>query len=282
MTGVSGRERLRATTAVAVAAVALAMVGPSNTLHATQAGPEHGAMTQDVRGMLAPSPPSTQPRTHPLYPVRVPHGPAVVLVPGWNSTNASMQRLGARIEADTNVRVFYANVGDMTGPLGDTAANVTRLVRYLDAVGYAPLSLVGLSAGGLVARASAEHVPAIVHRLIVVGAPLRGVDLTRSSHIRPVRCAASAACQDLHPRSVFAKRLRARPLPVRTIAIVSPHDTVVPARSSVPDEAVRVDISRVCPTAGRLAHADLIHADETQDLVIAALTGAALTCAAHT
>jgi pimeloyl-ACP methyl ester carboxylesterase len=111
--------------------------------------------------------------------------------------------------------------------LGPTAAAVTaveRLLRHSTEATGRPASLVGVSLGGVLARALANAHPDRVRRVITVCSPFR---LPTASPLEPIYRALAPLHSGQH---LLIDRLSAPP-PMPTTAIYSPSDGVVAWRS---------------------------------------------------
>ena len=113
--------------------------------------------------------------------------------------------------------------------LGPTAAAVTavdRLLKHSTEASGRPASLVGISLGGVLARALANAHPERVRRVITICSPFR---LPTVSPLEPLY----RALAPLHSgEQVLIERLT-NPPPVPTVAIYSPTDGVVAWRSCI-------------------------------------------------
>ena len=106
---------------------------------------------------------------------RVPRGDGspVVDIPGWRAPESSMAPLRAylrRVGYDARTWGMGTNMGD---PQGD-AEQMAEMVAELSRRAGRPVSLVGWSLGGVIAREVAREVPDHVQRVITYGTPVLG------------------------------------------------------------------------------------------------------------
>ena len=116
------------------------------------------------------------------------------------------------------------------GPNAATVAAVDRLLRQSTAREGRKASLVGVSAGGVLARALANALPDRVRRVITVCSPFR---LPTATPLEPVY----RALAPLHSGEEALIARLAAPPPVPTTAIYAPRDGVVAWRSCVDEPA---------------------------------------------
>jgi pimeloyl-ACP methyl ester carboxylesterase len=106
---------------------------------------------------------------------RVPRGDGspVVDIPGWRAPESSMAPLRAylrRLGYEARTWGMGTNMGD---PRGD-AERMAEMVAALSRRAGRPVSLVGWSLGGVIAREVAREVPEHVRRVITYGTPVLG------------------------------------------------------------------------------------------------------------
>ncbi len=100
-------------------------------------------------------------------------GHVVVDVPGWKApelTGAPLRAYLRRLGYDARAWGFGTNTGDP----GRDADRLTRRVRDLAETSGAPVSLVGWSLGGVIAREVARREPDAVRRVVTYGTPVVG------------------------------------------------------------------------------------------------------------
>jgi pimeloyl-ACP methyl ester carboxylesterase len=193
-------------------------------------------------GRLIPAPTPVRPRN-------------VVVVPGFMATDHVTGRLRAALTADSH-RVAAAGVGRMVGltdPILDGLAAVTAR-----ATEGGPVTLIGYSFGGLLARWLANTTPDLVEHVVLLGSPgqARGeVPRVTAMFQR------SAQRHGMSSRAAEVVATARRPLPMPVSAVYSTTDGLVPAGAcSVegPDtENVVVPSSHVGLTTNPLAVAVL-------------------------
>ena len=112
------------------------------------------------------------------------------------------------------------------GPTEAAVAAVDRLLQYSAQIYGRPASLVGVSLGGVLARALANAHPERVRRVITVCSPFR---LPTASPLEPLY----RALAPLHRSERLLLAQLTAPPPVPTVAIYTPHDGVVAWRSCI-------------------------------------------------
>ena len=189
-------------------------------------------------GRLLPAPTVDRPRN-------------VVVIPGFMATDHVTSRLRAALERDGH-RVGAAGVGRMLGltdPILDGVDEVTRR-----AAEDGPVTLVGYSFGGLLARWLANETPEAVEHVLLLGSPwqARG-EVTRVTGMFQ----RSARRHGVSSRAAEIVTTARRPLPMPVTAVFSPTDGLVPAGAcSVDDprsENIEVPSSHVGLTTNPLA-----------------------------
>ncbi len=123
--------------------------------------------------------------TSPLEAVRLPgavrrlrsmprgDGHVVIDIPGWQAPEASglpLRRYLSWLGYDARGWTFGKNLGDPTRDAGRLTASVTAIVKESGR----PVSLVGWSLGGVIAREVARRRPELVRRVITYGTPVIG------------------------------------------------------------------------------------------------------------
>ena len=99
-------------------------------------------------------------------------GSLVIDVPGWGAPESLTAPLRGYLRSlgyDAQGWGFGRNRGDVRG-------DVRRLEKHVvsQAAGHGPISLVGWSLGGVIAREVAREIPASVSRVITYGTPIIG------------------------------------------------------------------------------------------------------------
>lgn len=150
-------------------------------------------------------------------------GHVVLVLPGMLTDDAWTSPLRSFLE----LRNFDARPWTLGTNLGRVATRAALERRFLALVerADAPISLVGWSLGGVMARAIASHYPECVRQLVTLGSPIGG---------SPVRTAAWQTFEHLDPdaRARLRERMRRHPIGapagVATSAIYSRNDAIVP------------------------------------------------------
>ena len=114
------------------------------------------------------------------------------------------------------------------GPTPALRAGLRRRLLDLDASEGAPIALLGVSMGGLLARDLAHDHPESVRQVVTVASPFR---LPTATTLAPI----FRALWRRYDPAVDLARL-ARPLPVPAMAICTRHDGIVAWRSCVSDD----------------------------------------------
>ncbi len=99
-------------------------------------------------------------------------GHGVLLLPGWLTDDAATAPLRHALR-----RLGYAahgwGLGRNLGPTADVHAGLPRRLRALHAATGGPVSLVGVSLGGVLARRLAGEHPELVRRVVTLSSPFR-------------------------------------------------------------------------------------------------------------
>lgn len=99
-------------------------------------------------------------------------GHGVLVLPGWMTgdiATAPMRRLLRRL----GYAVTGWELGRNVGPTEETRRELPRRLRALKEATGGPVSLVGMSLGGVLARRLAREHPALVRRVVTMGSPFR-------------------------------------------------------------------------------------------------------------
>jgi pimeloyl-ACP methyl ester carboxylesterase len=203
---------------------------------------------------------------------------AVLLVPGYGGSTASLDRLAARIRGTGRTAIVVPPAGDGTGDLRMQARVLDGYVNQAIGAGSGPVTVIGYSAGGVVAwlwdvdygsRGRAG-------KIITLGSPLHGARIAAvGTGFDPGQC--PVACQQLAPGSALLTQLQrsaqARP---PWLSLWSTGDqTVQPPDSARLAGAVNVPLQSVCPGAD-IQHGQLPTAPLVVGLVLRALAGSGL------
>jgi pimeloyl-ACP methyl ester carboxylesterase len=179
-------------------------------------------------------------------------GAPVVVIPGFLASDNTTARL-RRSLADAGFAVHGWGLGRNRGVTADI---LDLLDARMDAIGVdGPVTLVGWSLGGLIAREYAKHAPDRVSRVITLGSPFSG-SLRANNAWRAYEYIAG------HPvdRPPVSVRLQEKPS-VHTIACWSSRDGVVApasARGGVGERDLALELD--CSHMAFVAHPKAIRA----------------------
>src|SRR3984893_1293502 len=136
----------------------------------------------------------------------------VLLVPGYGGSITALGELAGRIAAASGSG-FRATVvrlaGDGTGDLQVQASVLNGYVNQALAAGSGPVTVIGYSAGGVVAWLWDVEYDGVAkaRQIITLGSPLHGADLAAVGAVDlPSGC--PAACEELVPGSSMLARLQ--------------------------------------------------------------------------
>ena len=133
----------------------------------------------------------------------------VMLVPGFLAPDGSTAALGAAIRGAGH-RTHYARLGNMNGCSEVLASKLVDRLDTLAASGGTPVTLVGHSRGGQVAKVATRRRPDLVDGLITLGSPLTDA---WGMHLA-LKLLIATMSQARTPRGAH-RRLRGRGVPVR-------------------------------------------------------------------
>lgn len=162
-------------------------------------------------------------------------GQKVIVLPGFCAPDLSTVRLRNFL----NRQGFDALPWDCGTNLGPTRTILTSLERLLcDAAEKhgRPISLVGVSLGGTIAREIAKRRGEYVARIVTIASPIK---LPVATPLAPLAKFASLVW-DGDAREAIARV--AEPPPVPLTAIVNPKDGIVDWRACIPDPAPNVEV----------------------------------------
>jgi len=158
-----------------------------------------------------------------IRPVQADKRRTIIVIPGFLASDRTTSRLRRSLRAGGH-DVHGWGLGRN---LGITADTLERLADRVDAIAPgAPLTFVGWSLGGLIAREFAKRYPSRVTKVITLGSPFSGGPYANHGWRAYERIARHSV--DAPP---IAANLAQKP-PVPTIAIWSPLDGIVGARSA--------------------------------------------------
>lgn len=218
-------------------------------------------------------------------PKAVPGRPgAVLLVPGYGGSTASLDGLAARIRQAGRTATVVRLAGDGTGDLTAQARVLDGYVNRAIGAGSGPVTVVGYSAGGVVAwlwyvdYGGASR----AGKIITLGSPLHGARIAAvGTGFDPAAC--PVACQQLVPGSVLLTRLQrsAHPRPPWLSLWSTDDKTVQPPDSARLPGAVNVPLQSVCPGVN-IQHSQLPTAPLVVGLVLRDLSASHITIPART
>ena len=177
----------------------------------------------------------------------------VLLVPGYGGSTSSLDVLAAKIRAQGRTATVVQLAGNGTGDLQVQANILNGYVNQALVRGSGPVTVVGYSAGGVVAWLwDVEYSGVTKARdIITLGAPLHGTSLASlGAAFLPGEC--PQACQQLVPGSALLTRLANTAAASRPpwLSLWTTSDQVVqpPDSANLPG-AVNVPLQSVCPGA---------------------------------
>jgi pimeloyl-ACP methyl ester carboxylesterase len=162
-------------------------------------------------------------------------GQRVIVLPGFCAPDLSTVRLRNFL----NRQGFDAQPWDCGTNLGPTRTILTGLERQLSEAAQKqgrPISLVGVSLGGTIAREIAKRRGDCVARVVTIASPIK---LPVATPLAPLARFASLVW-DGDAREAIARV--AEPPPVPLTAIVNPKDGIVDWRACVPDPSPNVEV----------------------------------------
>jgi len=175
----------------------------------------------------------------------------VLLVPGYGGSTGSLSTLAAKIRARGRTAAGVRLAGNGTGDLQVQANVLNGYVNQALSGGSGPVTVIGYSAGGVVAWLWDVEYDGIAKArdIITLGSPLHGTSLASLGEaFVPGEC--PQACEQLVPGSALLSRLQASPAASRPpwLSLWTTEDQVVqpPDSASLPG-AVNVSLQSVCP-----------------------------------
>lgn len=204
----------------------------------------------------------------------------VLLVPGYGGSTTALGRLAGKITAAGGRAIVVKLAGDGTGDLQVQANVLNGYVNQALAAGSGPVTVIGYSAGGVVAWLWDVDYDGVAkaRRIITLGSPLHGADLAAVG-AADVPGACSAACEELVPGSSMLDRLQSTASVTRPpwLSLWTTDDQVVqPPDSARLPGAVNVSLQSVCPGVS-IGHGQLPTDPLVVGIVLRALRSAALT-----
>jgi pimeloyl-ACP methyl ester carboxylesterase len=206
----------------------------------------------------------------------------VLLVPGYGGSTAALDELAARISRTGRTATVVQLAGDGTGDLTVQARVLDGYVNRAIGAGSGPVTVIGYSAGGVVAWLwDADYGGSSrVGMVITVGSPLHGARIAAvGTAYDPAEC--PVACQQLAPGSALLSQLgqSAQPRPPWLSLWSTGDQTVQPPDSARLPGAVNVPLQSVCPGAD-IQHDQLPTAPLVVGLILRALASDRVTAPA--
>jgi triacylglycerol lipase len=207
----------------------------------------------------------------------------VLLVPGYGGSTTALDGLAARISAAGRTAIVVRLAGNGTGDLRAQANVLNGYVDQVLSAGSGPVTVIGYSAGGVVAWLWDEeyHGVAKARQIITLGSPLHGADLAALGvAFVPGEC--PTACQQLVPGSAMLTSLQQTAVATRPpwLSLWTTDDQVVrPPDSARLPGAVNVPLQSVCPGV-HIQHGQLPTAPLVVGIVLRELRSATLTAPA--
>jgi triacylglycerol esterase/lipase EstA (alpha/beta hydrolase family) len=206
------------------------------------------------------------------------HPGDVLLVPGYGGSGTALDALASRISKAGGRPVVVQLAGDGTGDLQEQANVLNGYVNRALAAGSGPVTVIGYSAGGVVAWLwDVEYDgKAKARQIITLGSPLHGADLAALGVADlPDEC--PQACQELVPGSAMLTRLQGTAAATRPpwLSLWTTDDQVVqPPDSARLPGAINVALQSVCPGV-TIGHGQLPTAPLVVGIVLRTLHGPA-------
>ncbi len=157
----------------------------------------------------------------------------VLVVPGFMATDAMTARLRAAIAQDGH-HVEPAGLGRMVGLTDTVLEGLLARVDELERVHGQPVTIIGWSFGGLLARWAAHQRPGLVEHVITLGSPWRAEgEVTRATGMFQ----RAAQRYGISERALDVIAALREPLPVPLTSIYSHSDGIVPWQACRAEEA---------------------------------------------
>ena len=175
----------------------------------------------------------------------------VLLVPGYGGSTGSLSVLAAKIRAAGRVATVVQLAGNGTGDLAEQARVLNGYVNRALTGGSGPVTVIGYSAGGVVAWLWDEEYGGVTkaRNIITLGSPLHGTTLAALGEAYvPGEC--PVACEQLVPGSALLNRLDATSASSHPpwLSLWSTDDQVVqPPDSARLAGAINVPLQSICP-----------------------------------
>jgi pimeloyl-ACP methyl ester carboxylesterase len=160
-------------------------------------------------------------------------GHVVLLVPAWFTTDAVTLPLRLFLNA-CGYRAFGWGLGVNWGPTPRLVTDLRRRLAELRAIEDGPVSVVGLSLGGLFARDLAHQCPDDVRQVITIASPFH---LPTATMLEPV----IQFCALCYSPAIDVARL-ASPLAMPSVAIYTRQDGIVAWESCRNDDCTAIEV----------------------------------------
>ena len=202
----------------------------------------------------------------------------VLLVPGYGGSTGSLDVLAAKIRATGRIAIVAHLAGNGTGDLQVQAKVLNGYVNQALTSGSGPVTVIGYSAGGVVAWLWDINYDGVAKArdVITLGSPLHGTSLASlGAAFVPGEC--PQACEQLVPGSALltglAQSTAARP---PWLSLWTTDDEIVqPPDSARLAGAVNVPLQSVCPGVS-IQHGQLPSSPLVIGIVLRALASKAL------
>jgi triacylglycerol lipase len=198
----------------------------------------------------------------------------VLLVPGYGGSTTALDGLAAKISATGRTAIVVHLAGNGTGDLRVQANVLNGYVNQALGAGSGPVTVIGYSAGGVVAWLWDEEYHGVTkaRQVITLGSPLHGAELAGlGAAFVPGEC--PTACQQLVPGSAMLTSLQQTAVATRPpwLSLWTIDDQVVqPPDSARLPGAVNVPLQSICPGVS-IQHAQLPTAPLVVGIVLRAL-----------
>jgi triacylglycerol lipase len=208
------------------------------------------------------------------------HPGDVLLVPGYGGSTTALDALAGRIAAAGGHAIVVKLAGDGTGDLQLQANVLNGYVNQALAAGSGPVTVIGYSAGGVVAWLWDVDYDGVAkaRQIITLGSPLHGADLAAVGAANlPGAC--PAACEELVPGSSMLDRLQGTASATRPpwLSLWTTDDQVVqPPDSARLPGAVNISLQSICPGVS-IGHGQLPTAPLVIGIVLRTLHSTGLT-----
>jgi pimeloyl-ACP methyl ester carboxylesterase len=161
------------------------------------------------------------------------NGQIVLLIPAFLTTDFVTKPIRFFLKR-CGYRVFGWDLGINWGPTPRVLAGLRRRARELRGLNGGPISVIGVSMGGLLARDLAYDCPDDIRDVVTLVSPFR---LPTASTIEPL----VRICAPFFSTAIDLERL-ARPLPVPATAVFTRDDGIVTWKSCTSDDSTCVSV----------------------------------------